>query len=58
MSTLRVLREITMFIAMISGASIGYAAGRGFESPTNVILPFLGLALFTGFADFCMRGGK
>jgi hypothetical protein len=58
MSTLRVLREITMFTAMTSGAAIGYAAGRGFESPVNVILPFFGMALFTGFVDFCMRGGK
>lgn len=58
MSTLRVLREIIMFVAVTSGAAIGYAAGRGFESPTNVILPFVGMAVFWGFADFCIRGGK
>lgn len=58
MSTLRIVREATMFIAVISGTAIGYAAGQSFGSTTQFVLSFIGMGVFGAFADFCMRGGK
>jgi len=58
MSTLRLIREVTLFVAVIAGSAIGYAAGQSFESTTQVVLAFTGMGLAGAFADFCMRGGK
>lgn len=58
MSTLRLIREVMMFVAVVGGTAIGYAASHGFNQTTQVVCSFAGMALFGAFADFCMRGGK
>lgn len=58
MSTLRIIREITMFVAVVSGTAIGYAAGQSFGSTAQFVCAFLGMGVFGAFADFCMRGGN
>lgn len=58
MSTLRLLREATMFVAVVGGAALGYAAGQGFESGGQSACAFIGMGALGAFADMCLRGGK
>jgi len=58
MSTLRFVRELTIIVASVAGALVGYAAGQRFDSSTHVVLAFLGMAMCGAFTDFCLRGGK
>jgi hypothetical protein len=58
MSTLRLLREVAMFVAVVGGAALGYAAGQSFESGGQLVCAFVGMGAFGAFADICLRGGK
>lgn len=58
MSTLRLIREVTILGAVGSGAALGYVAGQGFGSTATIVCAFLGMGALGAFADFCMRGGK
>jgi hypothetical protein len=57
MSTLRMVREVTILAAAASGAVIGYTAG-GHEATTQIICSFAGMSVLGAFADFCIRGNK
>lgn len=58
MSTLRLIREVTMLVSVASGAILGYAAGQSFGSTATLFCSFLGMSVFGAFTDYCMRGGK
>jgi hypothetical protein len=58
MSALRILRELTMLVAVVGGAALGYMAGQNFDSATHIVCSFAGMAICGAFADFCMRGEK
>lgn len=58
MSTLRLIREVTIIAATAGGAVLGYAAGQSFGSTATLVCALFGMSAFGAFADFCMRGGK
>ena len=58
MSPIRLLREAIMFLAVVGGAGIGFAASSHMSPEMNMTCAFVGMAVFGGFTDFCIRGGK
>lgn len=58
MSPLRFFRELTMLLATVGGAAIGYTATLHMEPTVHLVCTFLGMSLGGAFADFCIRGGK
>jgi len=57
-SRLRFFRELSLLLATVGGAALGYAAGAHLPSQQHVIVSFAGMALGGAFADWCLRGGK
>lgn len=58
MSTLRFVRELSILMSAVFGATLGYCAGSQFADSGQLICAFVGMGAGSAFADFCLRGGK
>lgn len=53
---LRFFRQLAMFVGVVGGTLVGYAAGVNYSHDVHVLCAFAGMAAGGGFVHYCLHG--